>query len=220
MLAAGLGAHASTTGFVVPSFRGQTGTKSGLWDNPDNFKVALSASLTAPGNSANPRGTTDAIVRQLAGAPGDVFVTGGGTAGNLYSFGIATQFVLNDANAVPLDTVVFQVRTGGSELDYSGVKLSYDLGSGTQFLSATRTELDRTSAGPGGFSVSSKWEFDLTGLGVRDYNIAFNASAASMSLDSVALDTTSIAAVPEPSTYALALAGFAGLVLWRHRSAI
>lgn len=215
----GVHAHANTAGFTTPDFRGQAGTEFGLWDNPNNFSVPLSSSLTAPGNTANPGGTTDAVIRQLAGVPGDVIITGGGEAGNLYSFGIASQFVLSDANLSVVDTVIFQVRANGSEIDYSGVRLSYDLGAGTQFVTATRTETDRTDLGPTGFGVSSKWEFDLTGLDVRDYAISFNASAPSMSLDSVSLDTASAAVVPEPSTYALALiGGLAGLAQWRRRN--
>lgn len=226
LLTAGLNLHASTTGFVIPAFRGRADTEFGLWDNPHNFSVAYSASLSAPGNVVNSDGladpngdgNSDAVIRQLAGAPGDVFITGGGAAGNLYSFSIASAFVLSDSNSSVLDTVIFQVRTSGSELDYGSVKLSYDLGGRTQFVTATPTELDRTAAGPGGFSVSTRWEFDLTGLGTSDYAIAFDASASSMSLDSVALDVQ-FAAVPEPETYALGFgAGLLGFALWRRRA--
>lgn len=217
LLAAGASSHANTTGFVTPSFRGQAGTEFGLWDNPSNFSVPYSVSLSAPGNTANPGGTSDAIIRQLGAS--DAFITGGGAAGNIYSFSSATRFVLSDANTSAVDTVIFQLRTAGTELDYSTLSLSYDLGAGIQHVTATRTELDRTAAGPGGFSVSSQYEFDLSGLGVHDYSIGFNASGSSMSLDSVSLDTRYATAVPEPETYAACFAGgLAGFALWRRRS--
>jgi hypothetical protein len=39
-----------------------------------------------------------------------------------------------------------------------------------------RHELNRAVSQ--GYSVSSLWQWDLTGLGVRNYTIAFNASGA------------------------------------------
>lgn len=210
-----LDARASTAGFISPSFRGTAGSEFALWDNPNNFTVAYSTSLAAAGNTVNGdgpadplgNGSSDAVLRQLD--PG-AFLTGGGGAGNIYSFGTALQFNLADANTAPVETVVFQTRTTGTELDYATVALSYDLGGGPQALTATRVETDRTNTGSFGVAVSSLWTFNLSGRGVTDYALTFSAAGSSTSFDSAALDVH-FAAVPEPAGYA-ALGGAALVV--------
>lgn len=212
---AALSLQAGTTGFILPSFRGDANTEFGLWDSPYNFTVAYSATLSDPGNvvngdgalDPNGDGSSDAVIRQL---DSNGFLTG---SGNLYNAVTGSVLVLSDVSSPPVQTVVFQTRTLGSELDYASVRLGYDLGGGTQYLTATRQENDRTTGM--GVNVSSSWEFDLTGLGVSDYQIEFNGSAAHMSLDSVALDVQ-FTAVSEPEEYAaLAAAALAGFAGWR-----
>jgi hypothetical protein len=71
-----------------------------------------------------------------------------------------------------------------------------------------RLELDRGTIL--GASVSSLYQWDLTGLGVADYAISFKADGSSLSFDALTLDTWSqMAVVPEPSTMALAALGVA-----------
>lgn len=215
-LCALLNVSASTTGFIIPSFRGTAGSEFAVWDNPNNFTVAYSASLTAAGNTVNGdgladpngNGSSDAVLRQLdSGA----FLTGGGGVGNIYSFGTALQFNLADAGINPVETVVLQTRTPGTELDYGTVALAYDLGGGPQTLTATRVETDRADTGGFGFAVSSYWSFSLSGLGVMDNALTFSSAGSSTGFDSAALDVQ-FAAVPEPEEYA-ALGG-AGLVVF------
>ncbi len=192
--------------FEVPGFRGSPNSESAYWD-------IFTVPLGAPGNAAN--GVADGGVA-LSGAvitqttPG-AFLTGGG---NIYSFSSASTFVLEDevdyANGLGL--VVLQVNTLGTLLDYDSVALTYDLGSGPVSLTTTREELYNSPSL--GNDIVSKWEWDLSGLNVSSYSIAFNAVESSLSLDKVTLDTLS--AVPEPQEYAamvgVALSGFA---VWR-----
>lgn len=198
------------TAFDAPSFRGNLGTESALWTV---FTDAEGLPGNTP-NSAAPGGVSvaDAVVTQ--DVPGIAFVTGGG---NIYSFSDATKFTLSDttAYATGIGLVVFQAETLGTEINYPLVNLTYDLGSGPTSLTAPRTELFRGSLGGfGGSDVVSRWEWDLTGLGVDSYTIAFQAAGSSMSLDALALDTVS--AVPEPAQTGLLAAGLlSGLVVLR-----
>lgn len=195
--------------FEAPIFRGNPGTESALW-------TAFTDAEGLPGNAPNSVASggvvlADAIVTQ--DVPGIAFVTGGG---NIYSFSAATKFTLADTTAYTtgIGLVVFQAETLGTEISYPLVRLTCDLGSGPTSLATARTELFRGSLGGfGGSDVVSKWEWDLTGLGVNSYTIQFEAAGSSLSLDALALDTATPGAVvvPEPAQSGLVC----GLVVFR-----
>src|ERR1700744_1981605 len=129
-------AHAQTeadlSNFYTPSYRGQAGTESVLWDDLTvgsaftNANGANYSSLVAPGGSA----LANASVSQTT--PG-AFIIGkaSGSAGDIYSYASVNTFTLNyslsDLGSFPngIGNVVFQTETFGSELDYSSVLLSY-----------------------------------------------------------------------------------------------
>lgn len=191
LMAAAATAHAGTNGFLVPSFRGSVNSEAGYWE-------VFSVPVGAPGNLPDkPGATTDAVLTQLSP---NGFPT---SSGNIYNFTDASLFTLADATPFTLGTVVLQTRTIGSELDYNSVLLSYPDGGGLHSLSPLfRYETDRTAGN--GFNASSLWQWNLTGLGVNSYTIAFAASGSSMSFDSLTLDTwNQFAVVPEPSAFAL-----------------
>lgn len=197
--------RAGTNNFVVPEFRGAVNSEAGYWES---FTVAYGA----PGNLADKAGATTGAILTQTGSPGS-FITG---TGNIYDFSEGIQaFQLTDATSFTLGTVVLQTRTLGSELDYSSVTLSYTDGSGIHSLLPTSyLELDRGTTL--GASVSSLFQWDLTGLAVNDYSISFHGAGPSVSFDAMTLDTWNhyALAVPEPSTYALFSLG--GLMLgWR-----
>jgi hypothetical protein len=208
---------ADGAGFLVPAFRGSPDSESALWKT---FTDAEGLPGNAP-NSVAPGGIVlaDALVTQ--DVPGIAFLTGGG---NIYSFSGATQFTLSDATTYTagLGLVVFQTETLGTELDYAGVALTYNLGGGPVSLTSSRTETFRTPLGGfGGSSVGSLWQWDLSGLGVNSFTINFDAAGSSLSLDAVALDTVATP-VPEPATTGLVTAGVLGGLAWlrrRHRHA-
>jgi hypothetical protein len=167
---------AATNGFVVPPFRGQPNTEYGYWEN---FSVAVGA----PGNAADQPGkTTGAVITQTNLT---AIVAG---SGNLYNPGGNSAFFLT--NSAAASTIVLQIRTSGTELDYKSVSLVYSDINGSHFLAPLfRYELNRVGVPGQGSSVSSLWQWDLAGLNIANYEITFNASGSSLSLDSVILDT-------------------------------
>ena len=191
-------ATAGTNGFYIPTFRGQPGSTSSLWET---FTVPVGA----PGNQPNFGNSLSPVLTQLT--PG-ALITG---TGNIYNMAETSAFTISYASASnPLGLVVLQARTFGTELDYNSVRLNYDGG----FLTATRTETDRMQVGtpgtPGsGVYVSSAWQWDLSGRNISQYSISFNAVEHSLSFDSALLD---VQVVPEPGTLALLAIG-AGFVV-------
>lgn len=193
---------AGTNGFYVPTFRGQPGTTSSLWET---FTVPTGA----PGNRPNAGTDLSPVLSQWAQG---ALITG---TGNIYNMTEAGVFTISYSSTAPLGIVVLQMRTFGTELDYNSVRLSYDGG----VLLTTRTETDRVQVGqpgtPGsGVYVSSAWQWDLSGRNVGQYSISFNAAEHSLSFDSALLD---VQAVPEPGTLALLAIGAGFLVVGLRR---
>jgi hypothetical protein len=168
--------QAGTNGFVVPLFRGAPNTASAYWET---FTVPVGA----PGNPPDQPGTTTGAVLTQTNA--NAFLTG---SGNIYNLAGISSFMLADETPFELGTVVIQTRTIGSELDYQSISLTYSNASGAHTLAPLfHYELNRSAAQ--GYSVSSLWQWDLTGLGVSHYTVVFNAGDASLSFDSLTLDT-------------------------------
>lgn len=183
---------ASTNGFIVPAFRGSANSQTGYWET-------FTAPVGAPGNHPDQPGATTGAV--LVQSNASAFLTG---SGNIYNLSGTSEFSVADPASFTLGTVVLQTRTIGSELDYSSVLLSWTDDAGAHTLAPLfREELNRALSQ--GYSVSSLWQWDLTGLGVSHYTLSFRASGASLSFDSMTLDTaeTFVKAFPE-QPYALA----------------
>ena len=169
-------ARAGTNGFIAPAFRGSANSEFGYWET-------FTTPAGVPGNLPDqPGATTDAVLTQTNT---NAFLTG---SGNIYNLASASSFTLADATPFTLGTVVLQIRTIGSELDYNSVSLIYSNGSGAHSLAPLFCyELNRALSQ--GYSVSSLWQWNLAGLGVTNYAIVFNASGSSLSFDSLMLDT-------------------------------
>lgn len=206
-------------GFLTPSFRGSANSEFGYWNGftnayngvntPDAGSTSSNAGLvqtTPPADSGDYAGYGAFLI----GSPGDI-----------YSFATTNNFLLSDSTPFTLGTVLLQTDTSGNELDYSSILLSYSDGVNTfQLAPILDQELSRSSSDMGGYTVSTLFQWDLTGLGITDYSIAFNASDVSLGLHAISLDTADhyvAIPAPEPSTFAMAGMGVAlfGLVARR-----
>ncbi len=115
-------------------------------------------------------------------------MTGGG---NIYSFSVATDIDVIVPNYALGDwfhtTVILQTRTEGSEIDYAAARIG-------NVPPAAKQELFREPlGGPFGdsFTVDYLFRWELLG-NLAAYTIEFPASASSMSLERVAVDTLAL----------------------------
>ncbi len=214
MFTAGVSAHAT---FVEPVSwsRATTGVTYQEWD------VFTGLSDQTPDVADNNPNGSASLTENSGGA----FVTGGG---NIYSFAVATDFTVTipeaDVPAPPHDvTAIVQIKTQGTELDYSSVKLNG--------LSPVDTaELFRASLGGFGGSDVETWflfnvpyaqfgDFDGINTPVENLTLTFNAAGSSMSLDRLSIDTAikplgfyaEPNPIPEPAS--VALLGLGGLLV-------
>ncbi|MGC4060332.1 MAG: PEP-CTERM sorting domain-containing protein [Aquabacterium sp.] len=157
-------------------------------------------------------GTSLAHVYETSGT---AFITGGG---NIYSFAAPTSFtsVLGDASGVAAGarTLALRISTIGN------------LPLPTATLNGVNAQAIEVYSGDSGSAFGgAEKEYLWLWTGVTpaaNYTFQFNAAESSMSLDQVALyaGPAAVAAVPEPSSAALLLAGMAavGCVLRRRRA--
>jgi hypothetical protein len=219
-------AHAVPASFVAPD-----GTTSPFenWTLGDANSVhaqweVFTDAYSTPGNlpdvagSFPASGSPSGAAAVLIGNTSSAFLTGGG---NIYSFAAPTSFTVTVPNyglgAGWNSRFVAQIQNQGSLLDFSSVRLSYD--GGNQLL-----PYDYADELVGAPAPENLFAWDLAGFNPSSFTLTFNASASSMSLDALAVDTfTQQGAfapmgVPEPATGALAALGLLGTLVARRRS--
>lgn len=135
---------------------------------------------------------------------GGAFLTGGG---NIYSFAVPTSFTATLAGG---GSGVYDVW-----LRVAALGTSPNTSATLNGVAAERVETySLTLGGMGG--DEKEWYWKWTTPAASSYNFAFSAVESSLSLDQVALYATA-AAVPEPGTYAMMLAGLGVLGLIARR---
>jgi hypothetical protein len=226
--------EATLSDFYTPTYRGEAGTASTLWDDTSvNTDSALPAAFTNPYGGPNNANYTAPGGNALANASVTQTTQGAfiiGTvpdgSGDIYSFSSVNTFTLDYSGSLDVGNVIFQTDTTGSTLDFSSVQLSYTLAGGeVETLSATPNVLYSDSAPFGGFGESTDqlvaWQWNLpTADDITSFSIDFNASGTSLGLERTMLDVASFYSmepVPEPSSLALAGIGGLGLLFWGRR---
>ena len=139
-------------------------------------------------------------------------------SGNIYvGVGGAGNFKLNYSSLQPIAQISFQIRTLGTEIDYSGLRLNYVSQDKPVSLSGTPTTLAISpSQGFPGNNISLAYTWNVSDPGVKDFNLTFKATGEHLSLDSMTLDVMPTT-VPEPGTWALAGLGLAAWALVTRR---
>jgi len=210
--------------YLVPSFDGDANTEYSAWDvfysanqginYPDFaapnglFQSASSAGFTPPTGSSpsDPPAFWDVenpTITQTGTAT--AFIISPGITGNIYSFSEATGFELEDTTPYSVETVIFQFQTDGSLVDFDGIRLIVNDGSGEVALPADEFIREYRSSGSafGGTSNRNALQWDLRGLGIQTYRLEWNALGSSMSLQNASVDTSASysSEVPEKRTW-------------------
>ena len=198
---------AATNGFYAPYFRGVAGTEVAGWERfSSGYNVANQPDMS--GSNMGSRATLTQLdpVGAVLGS-GNIYVGVGG-AGN---------FKLNYSGLQPIAQISFQIRTLGTEIDYSGLRLNYVSLDKPVSLSGTPTTLAISpSQGFPGNNISLAYTWNVSDPGVKDFNLTFKATGEHLSLDSMTLDVMPTT-VPEPGTWALAGLGLAAWTLVTRR---
>ncbi|MEM8954150.1 MAG: hypothetical protein AAGD22_08375 [Verrucomicrobiota bacterium] len=111
---------------------------------------------------------------------------------SIYGENDPLSFTVDDSLPFTSNTVVFQFQTAGTEIDPDTILLNYNDGSlksvaPTDLITERRT----IEAGPTGFSFVTRMgaQWDLTGLGITDYTITFEAAEENCSFQDAELNT-------------------------------
>lgn len=201
-------ATAATNGFYAPYFRGVPGTDVAGWER----FTSGSATANQPDLAGSNTGTR-ASITQL-----DPVGTVLGS-GNIYvGIGGAANVRIDYSSLEPVGEVFLQIRTLGTEMNYSGLRINYTTGSGPVSVGATPMVLDAAPAqGFPGQNISLGYVWTLNDPSVTGFNVTFQATGEHLSLDAVTLDVLPVGAVPEPSTWALGALGIAAMTLAARR---
>jgi len=218
-------------GYLIPGFDGNPNTEYSAWEifyspgsaapnYPDfaapngSYQSASLAGFTLPPGSTSPSDPLafwDVDNPTITQTGAFAFIIAPGFTGNIYSFSGVTRYEVDDTTDYTLGTVVFQFQADGTLVDFDSIKLIYDNGSGLQELAPDEyiREYASNTSGFGGFTNRNALQWDLTGLGITEYQIVLESSGSSMSFQQAGLDTaaTYLGVVPEARTWVASGAG-------------
>lgn len=196
-------AVAQSGSFVIPGFRNGGGSDFAYWDlfrnqpgktmnyNFDNAPALLDGTgMDDAGNLTT--AFTDRVNLRQTGTD-TCFVT---STGAIYSYMAATAFEVPytppASKPGEVTNVIFQTQSGGARMDLDTIRLVYEkvLPGGTQTfeVAAIYRGLDDPQTGAFSERTISAFQWDLTGLGVRNFKIKFATPSASLALWQAQID--------------------------------
>ncbi|MEM0896767.1 MAG: hypothetical protein AAGJ79_07755, partial [Verrucomicrobiota bacterium] len=193
----------ATGEFVIPGIRASGGTEFSYWDEflgdgnfvfgfPRNFDFANIPAIAGGDDfDGNPTNSFAPTITQTA--TNTAIVT---SSNSIYSFAAQTAFEADYDSTVAvtsdINNVIFQTRSLGSRLDINDFSLEYlDGQDQVQAVTPVFKALDDPQTGSFGEILVSAVQWNLTGMGVRDFTIKFAASTTSLSLNQAQMDVTS-----------------------------
>lgn len=197
------------SGYLLPDYRGTTGSEYSQWEN--FFSPYLDPN-PADVNSA----ASDPTIAQILAS--SAFQTSGlniYTPAEKIGMELSNDVTSTIGSTGELKNLVFQFETLGTGIDLSTVKLNYLDGATMKSISALNvvSEYRVIVGGFGGFAERVALQWNLTGLGIKDYTITFQSVGSSSSFSAAVLDT-STAAYTEAVASARTWDGGGGNDLW------
>ncbi len=204
-------AHAQAQGeFVIPAIRADGGTRFAYWDyfannlNPEpgqgrNFNYpnapALIGGLDDASNPTNlmplPPQSATAWVRLVQNGTNTAFIT---SSGAIYSWQASTSFSVeyDPPHEDDVTNVIFQIQSGGTGFNIDDIVLKYNIVENGETVAkeaiADYHAMDDPQTGEFAERIISAMQWNLTGLGVRDFRLEFRAQNPSMPLYQAQLD--------------------------------
>jgi hypothetical protein len=222
-------AQAQDGSFVIPSVRGGEGTDFAYWDYFDrppgstfniNYNYANPPGLNGLDGGRDDDGNPTTVIEDHDNDPdtpkisratllqtgaADAFVT---SSGAIYSFSEVVKFEVpyqpSDEVEGMVTNVIFQTQTGGIRLRLDSVKLEYESAGVTHTINPVFKALDDPQTGAFSESVVCAFQWDLTGLNVREFTIKFASPDISMPLWEAQLDVVIGAPFVQELGYVLA----------------
>lgn len=221
--------HAQDGTFIIPSIRAEGGTDFAYWDlfkapptinynyqnppgllppdegNDPGTDVAGNPSTVFVDHDDNPATPDISRTVLIQNGATDAFIT---SSGAIYSFSDIVRFEVPyqppaDSSA-EVTNVIFQTQTGGSRLNVNSVQLVYVQGGQSHTLTPIFRGMDDPQTGAFNERIVCAFQWDLTGLNIRDFKVVFAAPAASMPLWKAQLDVVIGASFHQELGYLLA----------------
>ncbi len=185
--------------FVVPDLRGTGHSLFAYWDlfvagpGGANYlfenEPALGGGEDSDGNATNfGTGATAARLSFVQDGTPTAFVT---SSNSIYSFANVTSFTVGYTAAAGEDdvaNVLVQTQTGGVRFRADHIRLHYVKDGQTVTLAPDYKALDDPRTGAFTERLVSGFQWDVTGLGVRDFAVKFSSPDSSMPLWQAQLD--------------------------------
>lgn len=167
-----------------------------VWDTQSYSEAVASGftgSLPTNPNPAQPRTIFHQANPSIRQHSPSAFIIGPGYTGNIYSFSALVSYTLEDSLAYNAGSVVFQFQNQGRDVDMDSLRLRYVKNGTTYTIPATDLIIEREAfASHAGFTFTTRAaaEWDVSSLGIRDYQLLWQAAGTSCSIQECLLDTT------------------------------